>query len=358
MVATRNIDVGKIVLVEDVFAIGIDYNYESACKTCAKYATNFIPCPNCTAVMFCNTECMESNDLHKRFCGALYAHWPNNILVVETVLLAAYAFANADSLMQFVECGLETRDLDAPECESDAQIKYRLFLKLFVQSKDVRQDMFIIYKSLLEIPFIGEFFHSDKERRFLMHLIGQHHCILDTNRYGVSDGSSDYMSVIGICSSLFNHSCVPNVLHLIRGNKMIGYVKRPVKKGEQLFIDNFSGREDTLFRQMNLDFRCKCSKCVPCWKEPDCMRIQMDPDYYFFVSVENKDFKNHKKRSIIKAKLENLLSKYGRLPWSSEFEMIDFCYGKCCTEEISFMDYRSSIERQSSAKRAFGFSEQ
>lgn len=210
VVATRDVEVGKIVLMEDVFAIQVDYSCQTVCKTCAKHMVNLIPCPNCTSVMFCRTECMEVNDLHKKFCGALYHHLTRDILIVETILTAVLAFPDADSLMKFVECALQSRDLDAPECESNAQIKYRLFLKLFALPKDISevgQEIVDMYMSLLEIPAIVQFFRSVNERRFLMHLIWQHYCISEANTFGIPDLLSmgtEYLSMIGLYSSLFS----------------------------------------------------------------------------------------------------------------------------------------------------------
>lgn len=89
-----------------------------------------------------------------------------------------------------------------------------------------------------------------------MHLIWQHHCILRTNGFGVRHPKrqSDLITTIRIHASLFNHSCVPNVLHVSHGNKMIGFVVRPVKKGEQLFISYFDNTTDIIQRQRYTQF--------------------------------------------------------------------------------------------------------
>lgn len=306
--------------------------------------------------MFCSAECMESNDLHNKFCGASYNHRSGDILLEETVLMAACAFPNADSLTKFVERALATRDLDAPQCESSAQIKYRLFLKLLASPKDiseVRQEIFEVYGFLLEIPFIVQFFRTDQEKRFLMHLIGQHLRILRRNAFSsVHPNGKVYMTTIGICSSLFNHSCEPNILNTSFGNKTIGYVQRAVKKGEQLFIHYFQGEDITASAQKVFNFQCKCSKCVPRWKQEDRNRIQMDPDFQLLARVPDEDFKNHKTLSVLKAKVKSLLAKYGRLPWSPELKKIEYWYRNCCVEESPYVDYCISTERETSIKHA------
>lgn len=87
------------------------------------------------------------------------------MLTVESILLAVTAFPNVESLMRFTECALATRDLDAPECESKEQTKYRLFLKLYALPIDINAAggrILVTYKLLLEIPSIKQFFQSIK----------------------------------------------------------------------------------------------------------------------------------------------------------------------------------------------------
>lgn len=344
VVAKRDIDVSKIVMLEDAFVFGTYADKTiTICKTCAKKNMNFIPCPNCTDVMFCDAKCMESNDLHKKVCGSLY-NQSEQAQVVESILIAVFNFSNVEFLMKFVEDAVATRDLDSPACESDSQVKYRLFLKLFSLPQKINSvhDIYDTYKLLMDIPLIENFFHSEDAKRFLKHLIWQHLCILKTNRFGISTGyGPEYMVTIGICSSLFNHSCVPNTLQLINGNKMIAFIIRPVKKGEQLFIDYFRGNADASTGQQMLDFKCECSKCVRCWRFADSIRMKMDADYLYLgrSNVKNKDLEDHKKRPVFKEKFQNWLVKFGRLPWSPECEMMELGYIKCCKEDFFAWDY-------------------
>lgn len=344
IVAKRDIDVGKIVMLEDVFIFGADLDFETICKTCAKSNTNFIPCPSCADVMFCSEKCLASNDIHRIVCGSLYNRQCRHTLEVESILIAVSSFPNAESMMKFVKIALATRNFNTPECTSNSQTKYRFFLKLFVIPIDIsiaKQQIFNAYKLLLELPLIQQFFRTKQERQFLMHLIWQHLCVLNTNGFGARHSKSDivYMDTIGNLTSLFNHSCVPNTLRINYGNKMIAYILRPIKAGEQLFISYAMGRENVRNMQKTLCFQCKCSKCVPCWKEEDRIQMKSDLNYLFFTRVKRSDLKELRKRLFLKAKLENLLTKYGRLPWTAEFEMIEFCYEKCCMEDLSTWEY-------------------
>lgn len=131
----------------------------------------------------------------------------------------------------------------------------------------------------------------------------------------------------------------PNILHLNYGNKIIAYVLRPVKKGEQLFISYFNRNEKVTNAQKSLNFQCKCSKCVPCWRQEDRVRIQSDLNYLFFANVEDSDFEDHTKRSVLKEKIQKFFAKYGRLPWSPEFIAMEVGFVKCYMEELSAWDY-------------------
>lgn len=338
IVAKCDIDVGKVIMVEDVYAFGAGFNFEAVCKTCTKRTTNFIPCPNCADVMFCSAKCMESNGMHKQFCGALYNRQHRDMLTVESILLAVTAFPNVESLMRFSERALATRDLDAPECESIEQTKYRLFLKLFALPIDLNtagKRIFDTYQLLMDIASIKQIFHSTKERRFLMHLIWQHHCILKTNCFGVRHATvqTDLVTLIRIHASLFNHSCVPNVLRASHGNKMVGLTIRPVRTGEQLFIE-YDG-SSTSHVQRTLHFRCKCSKCIPCWKLEDRIRIQSDRDFLFFQKVDFDEFDDHKKRKYFMGRFQRFFSNYGRLPWSRELAKMEVGYLVCFEKELA-----------------------
>lgn len=344
IVAKCDIEVGKIVMLEDVFVFGADLDFETVCKTCAKPNMNFTPCRNCPDVMFCSAACMDANDMHRTVCGALYNRQCRHTLEVESILIAVSCFSNAESLMKFVEIALATRNFASPECTSKSQRKYRFFLKLLALPIDisvVRQQIFNAYQLLSEIPFIQQFFRSEKEKQFLMHLIWQHLCILNTNGFGArhSKFESVYMDTIANLTSMFNHSCVPNTLRINYGNKMIAYVLRPVKKGEQLFISYATGNEHVSSMQKTLVFQCKCSKCVQCWKQEDRNQLKSDQDYLFFQRVQRADCREARKRSFLKGKLENLLGKYGRLPWTREIDLIELFYEKCCMDDLSTWEY-------------------
>lgn len=72
---------------------------------------------------------------------------------------------------------------------------------------------------------------------------------------------------VGPFTSLFNHSCDPNVTAVTVDNKFVIVVNRPVKAGEQLFMSygynfwsNAKDHRDELF--VHYKFICDCAACV------------------------------------------------------------------------------------------------
>lgn len=108
IVAKCDIDVGQTVLVEEPYAACFDSNDRTLCFTCMKPTMNFIPCPKCTDAMFCDENCMQSNDNHKIGCGAAYNRLPGINLVVDTIITALNTFSSVEDLMEFVERKLIT----------------------------------------------------------------------------------------------------------------------------------------------------------------------------------------------------------------------------------------------------------
>lgn len=71
VVANCDIDVGKTVVIEKAYCSLGQAPDRFQCYTCTKEEANFVACPRCTDVMFCNEECRNENIIHKKFCGAV-----------------------------------------------------------------------------------------------------------------------------------------------------------------------------------------------------------------------------------------------------------------------------------------------
>lgn len=239
VIAKDDIKVGQVVVIEDAFHFNEALYGEQCCKTCCDIQKNFIPCPNCTYVVFCNETCLESNKIHKIACGGAYTREPRSIKYVESIVFAMNAFQNVDNLMSFVESAIFTRKHVEPICDTDDQLKYLGFLRLRSRpaklESEAKRAVRNIFLYTLQIPEVKRQFDSKQKRRFLEHLIWQHmgiHLRNYNRTYLEMDGNSDdkcEIESLHIFSSCFNHSCYPNILFSRHRNRLIGFVGRNIK---------------------------------------------------------------------------------------------------------------------------------
>ncbi|XP_031624133.1 histone-lysine N-methyltransferase ASHR1-like [Contarinia nasturtii] len=322
LIAKCDIDVGQLILMEDSFAAIAKTDEQMTCYTCLREMENFIACPSCCDVVFCNVNCMNMNLVHKFDCNTLYHRFHHKAkFTIQTILIAISAFSNIDDLMACVNNSREDND-DLPESIADIQSKYRLYLKLqkLPLNESVIFDVYRLFKSIMCIPLIEHLFDSEGKQRFLAHLVLHHLAINVTNAT-----ESELTASIGNILSLFNHSCAPNVYNYSVENRKFGVTVRPIKKGQQVFISylgtgnchNAIERKHLLKSKWN--FECKCDLCEPCGTITDSNKMRLDPCFKFV----NRNFKNDQPNmSIMKKKCIHFIRKYGHLPFSREMKFI------------------------------------
>lgn len=349
IVAKSDLEVGQVVAVDEPYHFNAEFFGKTCCKTCLKHTKNFIPCPNCSHVMFCDVKCLESNRVHKIACGAAYLRTPESIQIIESLLIPITTFSSVEDLMDFVEMAVTTRDItDLLSIDSKQQTKYGLFLKQWTPECKMNKrhlgEIAMFYIMIMHIPEVEKRFDTKQKRRFLAHLIWYHLVVIDANAGEYSGKFSDSDETVSIeflheFSSFFNHSCYPNTLFSRHGNKFFGYLVRPVKKGEQLFVTYVHELLSKAERQAGLlqkyQFECKCSKCVPCFKQEDRDRIRNDPEYKSIAEIDNILIENKWRRPEIKDSCCNFLEWYGDLPWIEEIEMVLYKYKECMNSDFS-----------------------
>lgn len=273
----------------------------------------------------------------------MYHKIPLVTSIVESILIAINAFPEVGELIGFVEAAVATRDFNEPQCDSVMQAKYKVFLKLFAIVEDepdamVKIHAFQIYHLILNIPRANAYFGTMRTQRFLMHLIWQHHFIIQTNSFAYACLSQkvDDIQIMGSISSLFNHSCAPNVALGKYANQMIAYTIRPVAKGQQLFIKygQLTSAQAKQNVQDKFNFKCKCSKCVPCHKQEDRAQMRSDQNYQVIFWTDNSMLSNHDMRSMLKETCIEFLRKFGHLPWSPELEVASTQLQKCISADL------------------------
>lgn len=186
IVAKKNIEVGQTVFVAEAFASAVIAEKQAYCYTCQKTEMNFIPCGNCSDVMFCDEDCANWNTMHKTVdCQTCY-HQINDIgvkFIIQTILVAIETFPSIEHLMKMVETVTSDKGCDKiPKSSNDPLSKYSIFLKLTPVFKD--EYLFRAYQAftcILLIPKIKYLFDTEHKQRFLMHLILHHTTVIPVN---------------------------------------------------------------------------------------------------------------------------------------------------------------------------------
>ncbi|XP_055326474.1 uncharacterized protein LOC129580257 [Sitodiplosis mosellana] len=278
LIANSDIPKGKTILLEEAFAVS-HIQDSSICYTCYRATfSNFLACEQCTNVVYCSLECKKRNKTHEWECGTFFGmrcfndvekqkNLHRTRLIIQTVLTAISTFRNVEALMRFVETLVRGDGGDPdklPTSLDDQFSKYHFFFKL---KKRMRRkplsDLKRVYTCILFLPKIRDMFDTLEKKRFLMHLVVCHTIIVDSNVMEFEEG----LTVRNVFS-MFNH-CEPNVKVNTSGKLTYCTTTRPVKKGEQLFINYLSPDEMKLPKEKrqeqfryNWGFECKCEKCA------------------------------------------------------------------------------------------------
>lgn len=129
--ATRDIDVGQTIMVEEGFVWSSNENYRRCC-VCMKTTTNLVPCKNCTDSLMCHGIC-EKDQLHEIECDmALQIINDAKInfhLLVRSILMALRTIPNVNELIRFVERVVSGENHVAIKSVSTSLSRYAVFLE-------------------------------------------------------------------------------------------------------------------------------------------------------------------------------------------------------------------------------------
>lgn len=356
--AKSDIGVGKVVLMERAFVPSLGEKYER-CDTCWKSNVNLIPCTNCTSALFCPGQC-EQSPHHIIPCGMRIADDDTvndqQMQLVRSILIAINEFSSTGALINFVEAAIRSDPKTIPSSLSNTKAKYRAFLKLSFDRKTTVENTFptqvcFVYKTLMNHRAVRPKFPSKKYRRFLMHLIGHHLCILQSNTGGLLySPQSPYNVTQSMCENLsilvnyMNHSCAPNISLISFNEFNVCITLRPIKGGDQLFISYFRNdviKHNTVSRQTYLrdicEFECKCERCVTSTMPIELEKMTTDLCYQYVRKNGNKMKCSKVESGDLKMMLEKcieFLDKFGHTTWSSELDFVVKCYEKSLRSQL------------------------
>lgn len=329
VVANADIDVGKVVLLERFFAFGASNDIEFQCQTCLKRQQNFIPCQHCADVVYCNAVCEKRNRTHRFVCGTGFYRLKNWMkLNIDSILVAMDIFADCDQLESFVRNTCNTELLPThPTDMVDARAKYRCFLLLGRSTEEnITVTAYETYQLMLEMPAVRGYFDTMSRQRFLAHLLCHHTGVNALNGFTMDD-----CAVVCAVTSLLNHACAPNVMTCLVDNRMVCRTIRPVRAGEQLFINylhDFSWPQQQRQEIKDIwNFWCRCEACDPTYEVIDMDWLEKDPRYGEICEAMNKATPNTSNWTTawcapFIALCEELLRDYGSKPWTPHLQVL------------------------------------
>lgn len=345
IVAKQDIEVGKVVMVSEIFASAAVSDTLTTCRICNKTERDFVACTDCSNVMYCRGSCANQINIHRLECGTIFHVIDANLkLPVQTLLMAINIFTTIDELMRFVERYVgKNNGHEIPKAANNFETKYGLFLTLTRRNcSELIYLAYQVYTTLLTFPKVKRLVNNGTKMLFLAHLTLHHVTVIARNsfQYQAQDIGTIKTSYIYDVMSLINHSCSPNLFNISRPDDVSHCITvKPILAGEQVFI-NYLGNSASMTlneRQKNLaswNFKCECERCVYEMKQesnPIKSVIEADPAFqYVKRTCQEKECRlinwESGKRSTLKSHCIEFLGKYGHLNWTPEIQTVVHCF--------------------------------
>ncbi|KAG4068973.1 hypothetical protein HA402_009609 [Bradysia odoriphaga] len=328
--ATRDIEIGETVLIEKAYIRTVNSEQSNECTNCGSRRRNFVPCQKCADAMYCCAACAENN-FHRIECDMIIGTMENREylgFIIRSVVIGISNFSNITEMTQFVE-NARSSSVTSSHYPQSSKSKYSFFLKLSMPSslsfvEGLIKEAYFIFHAIIDSSHFNNKFTTITDKRFLMHLIVHHAIILQTNAFEFEE---DEQAVHELClyTSMFNHSCLPNIAKLSNGNLSVCKSILRIKKGDQIFLtylqeDAFhmteKQRNDQL--QKKYEFRCKCKLCT----DGILLAFGLDNDPCFKYVTSIADDVNDIDIDFVKENCIQFLTKYSEFLGSQEISYI------------------------------------
>ena len=295
VVATRDINAGEVIIKDPSAAAVLNLPYlKSNCSNCLRAVIAGVPCPRCSQVIFCSTQCLDSAWFHDTECGYVNLYPPLGPFVPVLRLFTSrslkyfkdnsHLFESYDPTTDWkldkegkeISCiyNLQRREKgDSYKISMSAQAVYIIFcLRRMGYFKPASCDSAKLSEDEL---FIGGLAYD-----FLLSIDENSHQIVEYNQPGsefsgsfdsLYEGNNNVVAVIGSAvnryTSLFNNSCDVNTIKFHQGKTTVLVAKRKIKAGEE--VTDFYGvhffNASLQERRAALGFECLCTPCRQNW---------------------------------------------------------------------------------------------
>lgn len=250
---------------------------DQRCFHCGKEKNrNFFECPYCIDTWFCSQKCRNSNEDHASICDDTFNREDCYIIRLATEIIRS-AFQRAQNIDAFVDfcCGVLFSHKKSRNCLPPFST-YGEILQLKGGDGANVEKAHRVVKCLRTLPEIRPYLKSNTTehdfRRICFHLAISHIEIVPLNAFSdvLSSTKNSIQHSVKIYDSLsrINHSCDPNLDTILDDDgTMFCIVRRPIRVGEQLFIDYLGGAHNSSVakRKKKIQniwkFNCNCNKC-------------------------------------------------------------------------------------------------
>lgn len=332
VVAECDIDVGEVILISSGFA-SIEYlsSINERCFQCGKdHNKDFIKCAHCVNLWFCSIRCC-SDKMHKSKCNTTFqASDCHRMRLATEMITVAFGLGDVETIADFCR-GIFFFDKKHKNLKPPFSSYYEILrLKGLAEEKHANIAKRVV-KCIMLLPQFKT--HDTKDfRRMIFNIAYQHVVTIGINVFSeetnVKCGISTRFVMHDVLSR-FNHSCSPNIHHVYaENNDTHCVVVRPIKKGDQLFIDYLPGtkfvndQERQEYIKETWGFTCNCEKCSHMDMKID---IEIDKELHSNYQYILQNFTKLKDRERVLKKCIQFLKKRGYY-YSKSVEFITSCF--------------------------------
>lgn len=282
----------KVIKADSRYSTCFDCNIFQRCSNCLREnLLDLIPCENCCKTMFCSEECKSSAQRYHRYeCEIIDDLLKSGIThIVLRMFFESLALFDHDmkKLETFVNehKNFPITSFDINFKNPKERKKSEFLSTIGLASSKVDEKSLSEYKNIFKkTEILSNLWNVNS--KFICEILKQLISVGTRDVHGIggwtlklntdeAKNPSQCQQLIGNCcnlfSSLFNHSCAPNVRRLNVDDKAVIIVTRPIPKGSQLFDSyraNFNNqakaeRQEALMKDYG--FKCDCEACTDDW---------------------------------------------------------------------------------------------
>ncbi|CRK96541.1 CLUMA_CG009872, isoform A [Clunio marinus] len=269
---TSDLKPGDIVVIEEPFYKVLDpKRRHTRCAICLKQnMLNLFPCVKCSNAMFCSRVCSESV-VHRYECNDSKDDSFDKLLLQRMFYQAIEITGSLEELQKLMNRQTSSKtilDFDFSDPKNSMNDKNRILATTSLAEREPwSAEAYAKYESVTQQLQI----ETEDERKFLQNYLVRCLKSMTVNFFHFFWSPTKIEGQgLALCSlaAYFAHSCDPNVEKIDVDNKFVFITKKPIKAGEQLFMnyDRFSFLTHTLKDRQDYfnkiyTFQCACNAC-------------------------------------------------------------------------------------------------